>query len=398
MDSVSLSPANQAYVQQNKQQVATNPQNSNAPEQKKNGKKLLIAGATAVATITVAGIMLYKGKKAKAQSLAQQGTSAMHDAAREIQQNASKKFKDIKFNKGIAKDKDGNLFTGIIDDVVGSKKKGLKKVKLEYKDGVIQKSTIEPKNGIKLIKKYETKLEELNNENMVTNWVWTEYPDYDGAFKCFYAFKDKNGNVVKTVRNTGECRTSFDFKNKKVVAKFVYSGKDRHIYVYDNNGNIARKLGKSDYGKNYFEEIEHLANGEKKVITTWVDPNAVSNHITKSIEIGEPNKITWLDKEGVPLKRLIFEDASKEIDKKCKNKTYQLSKIGEGTISIFTDEDDVPCFNYHLKDKMHTVYFDERDTLEDKQLLKEKIPVLFETLKQEGITIPERVLEYFEKI
>lgn len=62
MDSVSLSPANQAYVQQNKQQVATNPQNSNAPEQKKNGKKLLIAGAAATAAI-VAGIMIYKGKQ-----------------------------------------------------------------------------------------------------------------------------------------------------------------------------------------------------------------------------------------------------------------------------------------------------------------------------------------------
>lgn len=122
MDSINLSPANQAYVQQNQQQVATNPKIQVQSEQKKNGKKLLIAGAVAVATIAVASIMLHKTDKIS---------------------KVIKKFEDIDFDKGIAKDKDGKLFTGVIDDVVGSKEKGsLKNVKLEYKKGVLQKSTI----------------------------------------------------------------------------------------------------------------------------------------------------------------------------------------------------------------------------------------------------------------
>lgn len=123
MENINLSPAEQALIQQNKQQVATNPKNSNAPEQKKDGKKLLIAGAAAVATVAIAGIMIYKGK-------------------------APKKLADIQFNGGKAK-KGEKLFTGAIEDTL----KNGNKIKLEYKDGVIQKAIAET-NGKTVVKEY----------------------------------------------------------------------------------------------------------------------------------------------------------------------------------------------------------------------------------------------------
>lgn len=117
-------------------------------------KKNLAAGIlVAVGVATTTAILIKSGKIDKlvngVKKLFSKKTldvsEAMQDGVQEIQQNASK-FKEIEFHKGIATDKNGKLFTGIIDDVVGSKEKGtLKKVKLEYENGIIKKSAIDDK-------------------------------------------------------------------------------------------------------------------------------------------------------------------------------------------------------------------------------------------------------------
>lgn len=111
MNTVNLSSANQTIIQK-QQQTVTQPKVETKTEERKDNKKLLIAGAAAVATLAIAGIAIYKGKN-------------------------TTKLQDIKFDKGIAR-KNDELFTGVIKD----KLKNGDKVTLEYVDGVIKKSSV----------------------------------------------------------------------------------------------------------------------------------------------------------------------------------------------------------------------------------------------------------------
>ena len=128
-------------------------------ETKKDGKKLLFAGAVAAAAIGGAVVLMSKGK-AKPSDVQKAGKKAVQEIANNIPKKANNvaddvvevvtdkvddvvdvvlpKIKDIKFDKGVAF-KDGKKYTGIIEDTL----KSGKKVVLEYKDGVIQKSTID---------------------------------------------------------------------------------------------------------------------------------------------------------------------------------------------------------------------------------------------------------------
>lgn len=133
-------------------------------ETKKDGKKLLFAGAVAAAAIGGAVVLMSKGK-AKPSDVQKAGKKAVQEIANNIPQKANNvaddvaevvtdkvddvvdvvlpKIKDIKFDKGVAF-KDGEKFTGIIEDTL----KNGKKVILEYQDGVIQKST---KDGVEKV-------------------------------------------------------------------------------------------------------------------------------------------------------------------------------------------------------------------------------------------------------
>ena len=128
-------------------------------ETKKDGKKLLFAGAVAAAAIGGAVVLMSKGK-AKPSDVQKAGKKAVQEIANNIPQKANNvaddvaevvtdkvddvvdvvlpKIKDIKFDKGVAF-KDGKKYTGVIEDTL----KSGKKVLLEYQDGVIQKSTID---------------------------------------------------------------------------------------------------------------------------------------------------------------------------------------------------------------------------------------------------------------
>ena len=151
-------------VNSSSNEVKQKPQTDKKVEQKKDGKKLLLAGAVATAAIGTALVLMSKGK-AKPNDVQKAGKKAVQEIANNIPQKANNvaddvaevvtdkvddvvdvvlpKIKDIKFDKGVAF-KDGEKYTGIIEDTL----KSGKKVVLEYKDGVIQKST---NNGVEKV-------------------------------------------------------------------------------------------------------------------------------------------------------------------------------------------------------------------------------------------------------
>lgn len=97
MDSINFTSTNKVALQPQYQTnyVATNPQTSVQPEQKKNGKKLLIAGATAAAAIAIAGIMIRNGNKNKAKEAADKGAKALEDAAKMAANNGAEAAQSV---------------------------------------------------------------------------------------------------------------------------------------------------------------------------------------------------------------------------------------------------------------------------------------------------------------
>ena len=155
----SLSNANKTYINNlknnsNNKQYSQNPNLELKPDsvelstKKESPKKSKLALAIGVITASVATVLgcVYALKK-----------TGKTDKLDDIAKNAFK-LADVDFNDGIAKLKDGSNFTGVIDDVL----KNGDKIKLEYTDGIIKKSTREGQKSFK--KLYET----INDEKIVT--------------------------------------------------------------------------------------------------------------------------------------------------------------------------------------------------------------------------------------
>ena len=155
----SLSNANKTYINNlknnsNNKQYSQNPNLELKPDsvelstKKESLKKSKLALAIGVITASVATVLgcVYALKK-----------TGKTDKLDDIAKNAFK-LADVDFNDGIAKLKDGSNFTGVIDDVL----KNGDKIKLEYTDGIIKKSTREGQKSFKKV--YET----INDEKIVT--------------------------------------------------------------------------------------------------------------------------------------------------------------------------------------------------------------------------------------
>ena len=201
MKVINLSQASQANFT-SKQKVSK--ETPKAPEQKKNGAKLLATGATVVAAITIATLAIKKSKAPKATKLT-----------------------DLKFNKGIAM-KDTELFTGVAE----YRKKGNKFV-LEYKDGMLLKSSknINPKTGEanlrkgNFVKTYTRKgescleikkREDTINGTLETSCVTKQYE-------------------VNRRNPSGKLQTSI-FKNGKISEQHLFDGTEKRWY---ENGQIS---------------------------------------------------------------------------------------------------------------------------------------------------------------
>ncbi len=111
----------------------------------------------------------------------------------EISQLIPKKLKNIKFNKGIALDKKGNSFTGIIKD----KLKSGDKIMLEYKNGRLIGSTREGLDNFRKI------YANIGPENLV---VSTKKADKISSYirtKSFRLVKE-NGSIKKIFRKISD--------------------------------------------------------------------------------------------------------------------------------------------------------------------------------------------------
>lgn len=247
------------------------------PQEIKNGKKKLALAAAGAATVAIAAIAiaakmksgkpvdgkgvqnLANGVQQAAEEVSQGAgnklANGVQQVAEEVAQTAEEKLANrtqelveqfneevgvklnqIKFNKGTAYTKDGNLFSGNIIDTL----KNGDKVKLTYKHGKIQSSTRIGKENF--IKEFDSDPYRYNNlhrdvikkdlfENVISK---TKY--LDRGF-------DKENAYIKTFATGEEFKRKFDGKNQ--YHKFADGSKS---YYFDN-GKIS---------------THYLADGTKK--------------------------------------------------------------------------------------------------------------------------------------
>ena len=241
------------------------------PQQIKNGKKKLALAAAGVATIAIAakiksgkpvdgkGVQnLANGVQQAAEEVAQTAEEKLATRAQELvaqfNDEAGVKLNQIKFDKGEAYTKDGNLFSGNIIDTL----KNGDKVKLIYKHGEIQSSTrIGKENFIKEFKndRYHPALHrDVIKKDLFGNEIsTTKYLDipYDGE-KAY----------IKTFA-TGE-----EFKRKFNGINEYHRFADGSKSYYHDNGKISRHE-LSDGAEKYWDESgnlirEKFANGTEK--------------------------------------------------------------------------------------------------------------------------------------
>ena len=108
-------------------------------------------------------------------SLAAIGAAGIVIAANVKKGKLPQKLANIKFESGIAKDKRGNLFTGIINDTL----KNGDLVQLTYKDGVIQSSARQGTKNLSKTYSYDalgnlTKITTQNDGNII-EFIKTKY-------------------------------------------------------------------------------------------------------------------------------------------------------------------------------------------------------------------------------
>ena len=204
MEAVKLSQVSQASFT-NKQEIQK--ETPKAPEQKNNGEELLAAGAAAVATNTIADLAIKKGNLPKGTQVA-----------------------DLKFNKGIAM-KGDELFTGVAEY---TNKKG-DKFLLEYKDGVIQKSTknINPETGAGSLEKdnFIKHYSEVNG----TRRVSISKDTINGVQRSNCEIS--KGSVIRT-KKTGEKETIY-FNDGKLRQ---YTLSDGTVRQWHDNGQKSREV------------------------------------------------------------------------------------------------------------------------------------------------------------
>lgn len=181
-------------------QIIKDENKAKTPEQKKNGAKLLATGATAIATLAIAGLMLYKKPKS---------------------------FSDIQFSKGIAYKTNGDLFTGIA-------KKTTKKgdvFKVHYKDGKI--------------------IESWKNNSLLKTYSYTD------------ALGDGNTTIVQSFDKANKKAKVLFYSDGKLVGMKAPAKTEIYTYSYNpekiNIEKLYKKLG-SDF-KIYSDELQ--ANAKK---------------------------------------------------------------------------------------------------------------------------------------
>ncbi len=200
MQSVNLSPANQAYISRQKQNVEVQPDSKqNKIEDSKKMKKALVGLAILGAAAVGIACAVKSGKIKKA---------ANSDVVNDI----SKKISDVKFKNGVATLPDGSKFSGIVEDTL----KSGDKIKMEYADGVLQKS-IKTSDGTEIIKEY-------------TNGVISKINDKTVDIKKIQLEASKQQTELKKLLSNKDI-SSKDFKNQ--ADKLNYVSKKQKTQIQD---------------------------------------------------------------------------------------------------------------------------------------------------------------------
>jgi len=245
MDNVQLSKANQVYISQQAQNKNTTspiqPQVQQVEDgENKMNKVLLGLGILGAAAIGITCAI--RGKKLK------------NTPDKEDIQKLIKKFDEISFNKqGIAKLKDGTLFTGTVEKASNNGDK----ISMEYVDGVLKKSTKTTK-GSEIIKEY-------------TNGVVTKKNGQTVDIKKVQDEVKKDQDKLKQLLKNDELSAD-DFKKQADEIKFKSNNNkkaieetfDKKVKAQEAAKAEADKLAQEAQEKAQKEEAERLAKEQQE--------------------------------------------------------------------------------------------------------------------------------------
>lgn len=166
MEATNLSNINQAYIQKQNQPAVSNENIPQAPETKKDGNKLLLAGALAVASIAAAGIAIYRHKNAaKALDILPNGKKVHveENLLNKMQENAKKSAENIQHSKEILSQVDE------LSDDIAKTRKDIASLGQEIDDSLEEAqgilSDLEAKTGKVKIKPFKV-VEFVNKEGL----------------------------------------------------------------------------------------------------------------------------------------------------------------------------------------------------------------------------------------
>lgn len=245
MDNVQLSKANQVYIanqaQNNDTTTPIQPQVQQVEDgENKMNKVLLGLGILGAAAIGITCVI--RGKKLK------------NTPDKEDIQKLIKKFDEISFNKqGIAKLKDGTLFTGTVEKASNNGDK----ISMEYVDGVLKKSTKTTK-GSEIIKEY-------------TNGVVTKKNGQTVDIKKVQNEVKKDQDKLKQLLKNDELSAD-DFKKQADEIKFKSNNNkkaieetfDKKVKAQEAAKAEADRLAQEAKEKAQKEEAERLAKEQQE--------------------------------------------------------------------------------------------------------------------------------------
>ena len=401
-----ISPANLATIEKQRTQQTTN-NVVQKTEAKDNKKKIMLALAgLAVAGIAAIGIGVITKNHKKTAQVGQEilnGVSGANNTGNisEVTQNLSAKLSDIKFNAGIAT-KNGENYTGVIEDTL----KNGKKIRLEYENGVIKKSLIDDK----ISKIYSSDTIQFNNMPSTSREVIKTNGDERIVTRII---KNENGETVRVARLTKEDGwTYLDFKDKKVIAKTINASDNFTSEIYDENGEVIKTIKYNKLKPHTHQIITKQDDGTERIVIASIHPNSsqLNDGSVANIIYNPPEEILSGVKNGKPKTHFYTGETGKE-------NSYNL-QFEDGTSIYFLDpyckelkpfeeyngligfgyEDSQLGEKYICFDSNGIVNNANTDLTETKNILKEKMPILFDLMKAEKIEIPQRILEYFGKI
>lgn len=319
--------------------------------------------------------------------------TAIDNVSSEMKNNVqTHKLSEITFSKGIAK-KGDELFNGTIVDTLENGEQ----VSLKYMNGRIKESKF---NDVKRTFTYGNNQKTVATQKIDSYIIDREtrlYYEENGKLRRIY--DDRLPNFTK----------SKDFKNGKLLAKTTHGKKGiENGILYDING--ADKKALKEYSENLITEFAQdgtvkKTRGKIGLKNPIKSIYADTEHSLEDYIIKNPTNIGYFDKNGNVLSEIGISANPLNVEIDYIDYTKEnISKIGFKTFlkEKLSDTDRI-SFDFATDTEKASILFDKNgnkilqgDT--EKFNIKNKIKELFDLLKKENIEIPEKILEYFDKL